>query len=217
MKAKAWILSLVTYVVLSVGLIFLFNRIWPDNRLWSTIIPLIVGGLITHFIRKLFDFIFDYFNHDKSEPVLATSIKVDNSSRRFLAYGASNGEVLQAGNFKADYEVQAELTVTIQNETPDTIYGLEVNFVPNTKMSRYKSTIIDPRENKLQPLKGNEHIDSKLRLINSFYDVYAHEVDKELRQIHQLGKGPSLLSGSVLNVKYRDAKGKTYNKSEIIV
>lgn len=216
MKAKARILSLVTYVVVSVGLLFLFDWIWPDNRVWTTIVPLIVGGLITHFVRKLFDFIFDYFNRDKSEPVLATSIKIDNSSRMFLAYGASNGEVLQAGNFKADYEVQAELTVTIQNESPNTIYGLEVNFVPNSKMSRYKSTIIDPRENKLQPLEGNGHIDFKLRLINNFYDVYAHEVDKELRQIHQLGEGPSLLSGSVLNLKYRDAKQKKYDRTIFI-
>lgn len=216
MKAKAWILSLVTYVVVSVGLIFLFDWIWPDNRVWTTIVPLVIGGLITHFVRKLFDFIFEYFNRDKSEPVLATSIKVDNSSRRFLAYGASNGEVLQAGNFKADYEVQVELRVTIQNESLDTIYGLEVSFVPNSKLSRYKYTIIDPRENKLQPLEGNDHIDFKLRLINNFYDIYAQEVDKELRQIHQLGKGPNLLSGSVLNLKYRDAKQKKYDRTIVI-
>ena len=163
------------------------------------------------------DFIFEYFNRDKSEPVLATSIKVDNSSRRFLAYGASNGEILQAGNFKADYEVQVELRVTIQNESPDTIYGLEVSFVPNSNLSRYKYTIIDPRENKLQPLVGNDHVDFKLRLINNYYDIYAQKVDKELRQIHQLGKGPSLLSGSVLNLKYRDVKQKVYNKAVAIL
>ena len=216
MKAKAWIFSLVTYVVVSVGLIFLFDWIWPDNRVWTTIVPLVVGGLITHFVRKLFDFIFEYFNRDKSVPVLATSIKVDNSSRRFLAYGASNGEVIHAGNFKADYEVQVELTVTIQNESPDTIYGLELSFVPNSKLSRYKYTIIDPRENKLQPLEGNDHVDFKLRLINIFYDIYAQEVDKELHQIHQLGEGPSLISGSVLNLKYRDAKQKKYDRTIVI-
>lgn len=216
MKTKAWILSLVTYVVVSVGLIFLFDWIWPDNRVWTTIVPLVVGGLITHFVRKLFDFIFEYFNRDKSEPVLATSIKVDNSSRRFLAYGASNGEVLQAGNFKADYEVQVELTVTIQNETPETVYNLEVNFVPNSNLSRYRFTLIDPRANKLQPLGGDKHFDYKLRMNSVYHDVYAHEVDKDLHQIHQLGKGSSPLSGSVLYLKYSDAKQKTYYKKIVV-
>lgn len=216
MKAKAWILSLVTYVVLSIGLIFLFDWIWPNNKVWTTVVPLIVGGLITHFLRKAFDFIFEYYNRDKAEPVVATSIIVDNSSRRFIGYGASNGEVIQAGNFKANYEVEVELKVTIQNESPDTIYGLELSFVPNSNLNRYKYTIIDPRENKLQPLEGNDHFDFKLRLINNYYDVYAYEVDKELRKIHQFGKGPSLLSGSVLNLKYRDSKQKTFCKSEII-
>lgn len=216
MKAKAWILSLVTYVLLSIGLIFLFDWIWPNNKVWTTVVPLIVGGLITHFLRKAFDFIFEYYNRDKAEPVLAVSIKVDNSSRSFTGYGASNGEVIQAGNFKANYEVEVELKVTIQNESPDTIYGLEVGFVPNSNLSRYKYTIIDPRENKLQPLEGNDHIDFKLRLINNYYDVHASEVDKELQQIYQFGKGPSLLSGSVLNLKYRDSRQKTFSKSEII-
>ena len=216
MKAKAWIYSIVTYAVLSIGLIFLFDWIWPDNRVWTTVVPLLVGGLITHFVRKAFDFIFDYYNRDKSESVLAASIKVDNSSRRFIAYGASNGEVIQAGNFKADYEVKVELTVTIQNESPETVYNLEVNFVPNSYLSKYSFALIDSRVNKLQPLEGYKHFDFKLRMNSAYYNVYARDVDKELYQIHQLGKGPSLLSGSVLNLKYRDTKQKTYTKSEVI-
>ena len=216
MKAKAWIFSLIAYVVLSAALIFLFDWIWPDNRVWTTVVPLIVGALITHLVRKLFDFVFDYFNRNKANPLLGVSIKIDYSSRRFVGYGASNGEVIQAGNFKANYEVEVELKVTIQNESLDTIYGLEVSFVPNSNLSRYKYNIIDPRENKLQPLEGNDHIDFKLRLINNYYDVYASEVDKELQQIYQFGKGPSLLKGSVLNLKYRDSRQKTYSKSEII-
>ena len=178
--------------------------------------PLVVGGLITHFVRKVFDFIFDYYNRSRVEPSLAVLIKVDNSFRKFVGYGASNAEIIQAGNFKANYEVEVELTVTIQNESPDTIYGLEVSFVPNVKLSRYNYTIVDPRNNKLEPLEGNDHFDFKIRLMTNYYDVYASEVDKELRQIHHVGKGLSPLSGSVLNVNYRDSKKKTYNKSEII-
>lgn len=44
MKTKAWILSLVTYVVLSAGLTFLFDWIWPDNRVRIIVVPLVVGG-----------------------------------------------------------------------------------------------------------------------------------------------------------------------------
>ena len=128
MNAKARILSLVTYAVLSATLIFLFDWIWPDNRVWTTVLPLVVGGLITHFIRKAYDFIFDYFNRNKAEPFLGISFKVGHTSRRMIGYGTSCGEVIQAGYFKANYEVELELTFTIQNESTETIYELELFF-----------------------------------------------------------------------------------------
>lgn len=216
MNAKARILSLVTYVVLSAALIFLFDWIWPDNRIWTTVVPLVVGGLITHFIRKAYDFIFDYYNRNKVDPFLGISLKVNHTFRKFVGYGASCGDVIQAGNFKANYEVELELIVTIQNESPETIYELEVNFVPNPNLSKYKHTLIDQRENKLQPLEGNKHLDFLLRMNNTYYDVYAYDVDKETQEINKVGKGISLLNGSLLNVKYRDAKHKTYTKKEVL-
>lgn len=216
MNAKARILSLVTYVVLSVALILLFDWIWPDNRVLTTIVPLVVGGLITHFIRKAYDFIFDYFNKNKVEPFLGISLKVSHTFRKMTGYGASCGEVNQAGHYKANYDVELELIVTIQNESPETIYELEVSFVPNLNLSKYKCTLIDQRENKLQPLEGNKHFDFILRMNGSYYDVYSYDVDKETQNINNVGKGISLLNGSVLNLKYCDAKHKAYTKTEVI-
>ena len=216
MNAKARFLSLITYVVLCATLIFLFDRIWPDNRVWTTVVPLVVGGLITHFIRKAYDFIFDYFNWSKVEPFIGISYKVSHTFRKMIGYGTSCGEVITAGHYKANYEVELELMVTIQNESIETIYELEVSFVPNSNLSKYKCFLIDQRENKLQPLEGNKHIDFVLRMNSTYYDVYAYDVDKEIQKINEIGKGISPLNGSVLNLKYRDVKHKAYSKTNVI-
>ena len=104
MSIKAWICAIVTSATLTIGLILLFDRIWPDNKVMTLIIPLVVGALITHFIRKAFDFIFDFYNRKKEIPYLGVLIKVDHTFRRITGYGVSCGEVIQAGHFKANYE-----------------------------------------------------------------------------------------------------------------
>ena len=129
-------------------------------------------------------------------------------------YGASEGEVIQAGHFKANYDVEAELIVIIQNESSETIYELEVSFTPNQYLQKY--TLIDGRENKLQPLEGNKHFDFKLRILNHYYDVYYQEVDKDMLKINKAGKDISLLNGSKIIVKYLDSIHKLHLKTEII-
>ena len=212
MKARA--LSILTYFVITILLILLFDHLWPDNKVWALIIPLVVGGLITHFIRKAFDFIFDAYNRTSEQPFWGVSFKVDNALRKFVAYGASCGRVIQAGNFKADYDLEAGMTITIQNESPYTAYNLNVSYLPNDYSKLY--TLIDSRENKLQPLEGNGHVDFTLRIMSHYYDVYAFEVDKDIQQIYKIGKEESLLNGSKLVIKYCDAKHKEHIKTEVI-
>ena len=214
MKMKARALSILTYFVITILLILLFDHLWPDNKVWALIIPLVVGGLITHFIRKAFDFIFDAYNRNSEQPFWGVSFKVDNALRKFVAYGASCGRVIQAGNFKADYDLEVEMTITIQNESPYTAYNLNVSYLPNDYSKLY--TLIDSRENKLQPLEGNGHVDFTLRIMSHYYDVYAFEVDKDIQQIYKIGKEESLLNGSKLVIKYCDAKHKEHIKTEVI-
>lgn len=145
------------------------------------------------------------------EPYLGISIEVNNIFRKFIGYGASCGEVIQAGNYKADYEVEIELSVTIQNESSDTVYELDVSYIPNHYSKNYN--IIDSRQNKLQPLEGNKHFDFKLIIIKYYNDVYASDIDNETQKI---GKETSPLNGSVLNVKYLDSNHEEHNVSEFL-
>lgn len=214
MSIKAWIFTIITYFVLCVLLILSFDRIWPDYKVVTKIVPLVVGALITHLIRKVYDFVFDVFNKNAAKPFLGVSISVDHASRKFIGYGASCGEIIQAGNFKANYEVEVELDITIQNESPTTIYEIDVSYTPNHYSSKY--SFIDSRQNKLQPLEGNKHFDFKLRIMKVYYDVYVYEVNKDIQQIYKVGKGISLLNGSEIIVKYKDSKHKQHIKTEII-
>ena len=211
MNTRAWFYSIITYIVLTVGLILLFDHIWPDNKIISLIIPLVIGALITHFVRKIFDFIPDIFNLKKETPYLGVLIKVDHTSRRMTGYGASCGEIIQAGNFKANYEVEVGLNITVQNESPFTAYRLNISYYPNEYSKNY--TLIDNRENKFQPLAGDNHFDFSLRIVKYYYDVYSSDVDKE---VYKIGKGISPLNGSMLNIKYLDSKHKEHFRTEII-
>jgi len=120
MNTKAWIYSIIIYLVLTVGLILLFDHIWPDYKVMTKIIPLHVAALITQFARKSFDLIGDAFNRKSEKPYLSVLIKVDHKSRRIIGFGSSCGKVVPAGHYKADYEVEVELNITIQNESPYT-------------------------------------------------------------------------------------------------
>ena len=213
MNTKAWIYSLITYAVLCVALFWLFDEVWPEHKVLSKVVPLIAGALITQLVRKAFDFILELYNKKEVALYIGVSIKVDHVSRRFTGYGASEGKIVHAGNFKANYEVEAELTVTIQNESPDTLYQLEVSFTPNQYSQKY--TLIDSRENKLQPLEGNKHFNFTLRIMNNYYDVYHQDVDKDIQKIYKVGKDISLLNGSKINIKYLDSKHKAHLKIEI--
>lgn len=214
MNIKAWIYSIITYVILSVVLILLFDRIWPDYKVVTRIIPLLVGAPITLIIRKVYDLLYAVFNQKTAKPFLGVSISVDHASRKFIGYGASCGEIIQAGDFKANYEVEVELDITIQNESPITIYEIDVSYTPNHYSSQY--SFIDSRQNKLQPLEGNKHFVFKLRIMKVYYDVYVYEVNKDIQQIYKVGKGISLLNGSEIIVKYKDSKHKQHIKTEII-
>ena len=112
MKMKARALSILTYFVITILLILLFDHLWPDNKVWALIIPLVVGDLITHLIRKAFDFIFDAYNRTSEQPFWGVSFEVDNALRKFVAYGASCGRVIQAGNFKADFPANVNFRIT---------------------------------------------------------------------------------------------------------
>lgn len=148
------------------------------------------------------------------EPFLGVSFRINHTSRKFVGYGASCGEVIQAGNFKANYEVEAELTIIIQNESPSTIYKVDVSYIPNSYSKRY--TLVDSRHNKLQPLEGNKHLEFMLRIKNDYYDMYAHDVDNETRELYKIGKGISILNGSIIIIKYLDSKHKEHSKTEVI-
>jgi hypothetical protein len=199
------------------------NQSWIDKYAnLNTFIGLIVGifGLVlsVYFYKKQKRSTNKKQNiddHPESDiPYLGVSLKVDHVLRKFVSYGASEGEIIQAGNFRANYEVEAELKITIQNESHDTIYGLEVSFVPNESSKNCK--LIDSRQNKLEPLEGNNHVDFTLRIINHYYDVYASDVDKDIQKIYKLGKDVSLLNGSKLIIKYKDSKHKEQVKTEVI-
>ncbi len=83
-------------------------------------------------------------------------------------------------------------------------------------MYTQKFSLIDSRVNKLQPLKGNEHFNFTLRILNNYYDVYHQDVDKDIQRIYKVGKDTSLLNGSKVVIKYLDSKHKTIFKTEII-
>jgi hypothetical protein len=214
MSRKAWICAIVTSAAITVGLIFLLDYIWPNEKVITKVVPLVVGALITHFIRKFFDFIFDAFNRSPEQPFLGVSVTVDHASRKFVAYGASCGRVIQAGNFKADYDLEVDLIVTVQNESPYTAYKLNLSYSPNEYSKLY--TLIDSRENKLQPLDGNGHLDFNLRIMRLYYDVYASDVDKDIHEIYKIGKEVSLFNGSKLIINYCDSKHKEHIKTEIL-
>lgn len=149
------------------------------------------------------------------ETYLGIAVKLDHTSRRITGYGVSEGSIIQAGHFKANYEVEAELIVTIQNESPNTIYEVTVSYIPNQYTQKYALT--DTRENKLQPLEGDKHFEFKLRIMNEFYDMYAQDVDKEFgSRVCKVGKGVSLLNGSKINIRYKDSKHKAYTKTEVL-
>ena len=148
---------------------------------------------------------------EQIEPYLGISIEVNNIFRKFIGYGASCGEVIQAGNYKADYEVEIELNITIQNESSYTVYELDVSYIPNHYSKNYN--IIDSRQNKLQPLEGNKHIDFKLRITKYYNDVYASDIDNETQKIE---KEISPLNGSVLNIRYQDSKHKEHIITKVL-
>lgn len=215
MNTKGWFYSFIIYIALTFGLIYLFDEIWPENKMLTTIIPLVIGGLITHFIRKLFDFIFELFNRKSVDTFIGVSIKVDHTSRRMTGYGVSEGNIIQAGHFKANYEVEAELTIIIQNESPNTIYEVEVSYLPNQYTQKY--TLTDTRDNKLKPLEGDKHFEFRLRIMDEYYDMYAQDVDNEFgSRINKVGKGVSLLNGSKIYIRYKDSEHKEHFVTEIV-
>lgn len=147
----------------------------------------------------------------QDEPYIGVSYKVSHTSRRIIGFGSSCGNVVPAGHFKADYEVEVELNVTIQNESPYTVYEVDVSYAPNQYSEKY--TLIDKRENKLQPLEGNKHFDFTLRIMKHYYDVFASDVDQEL---YRIGKGIRPLDGSKLIIKYKDSKHKAQVKTQVL-
>lgn len=150
------------------------------------------------------------------ETFIGVSLKVDHISRRMIGYGASEENIIQAGHFKGNYEVEAELTITIQNESPNTLYAIEVSYIPNQYIQKY--TLIDTRENKLQPIEGNKYVNFKLLIKNEYSDMYAQDVDKEFgSKVYMVGKGVSLLNGSKISIKYKDAKYKEHVKTQAFV
>ena len=215
MNKKGWIYALCIYVVLTGSLIYLFNRCWPNEKVTTSISAIIVGALITNLIRKVYDIIFDFFTKKTIEPYLGVSIHVDHSQRRFTGYGASCGEIIQAGNFRANYDFEADLIITIQNESIETVYEVEVSFIPNNYSNRF--TLIDSRQNKLQPIEGNKHIDFTLRITKTYNDVYASDVDKDIHELYKIGKYASLLNGSKICIKYKDSKHREHTKTETIL
>lgn len=196
---------------------------WIDQYAnWYTFLGLIVGiiGLVLtiYFSKKQAKNAKlkpDEDTRDESdEAYLGVSVRVNHTTRNFVGYGASCGKVIQAGNFKANYEVEAELTIIIQNESPSTIYKVDVSYIPNSYSKRY--TLVDSRQNKLQPLEGNKHIELILRIKNDYYDMYAHDVDKDIRELYKVGKDISILNGSIIIIKYLDSKHKEHTTTEVI-
>lgn len=150
------------------------------------------------------------------ETFLGVYLKVDHTFRKITGYGASEGDIIQAGHFNGNYEVEAELTITIQNESHNTIYAVEVSYIPNQYTQKY--TLVDTRDNRLQPLEGNKHFEFKLLIKNEYYDMHAQDVDKEFgSKIYMVGKGVSLLNGSKVCIKYKDSKHREHTKTETIL
>lgn len=214
MKMKAWVVSLIIATILTIGLIILCDHIWPEYKIMTKVVPLLVGAVITHMVRKYYDFITNILNLKTGDPFLGILIKVNHTSRRFIGYGASCGEIVHAGSFRANYEVEVELKIMLQNESANTAYEIEVSYTPNQFSKNY--TLRDTRENKLQPLEGNKHFEFILRIVNHFYDVYASDVDDVIRKIYKVGKEKSLLNGSKLNIKYKDSSHKAHIKTEVL-
>lgn len=215
MNTKAWICAIITYTIITISLIYAFDYCWPQKKVATTVVPFVVSGLITHLIRKLYDYIYEFFNRQSIDTHLGISIKVEHTSRKMTGYGISEGSVIQAGQFKANYEVEAELTITIQNESPNTIYKVEVSYIPNQYTQKY--TLTDTRDNKLQPLEGDKHFDFKLRIMNEYFDKYAQDVDNEFgRRIIKVGKGVSFLNGSKIYIKYMDSKHKEHLVTKLV-
>lgn len=203
--------------------IFEYIQGWIDKYAnWNTFFGLLIGiiGIIlaVYFYKKQQNSTKLKKETDacpeETEPYLGVSIKVDNVFRKFAGYGASCGDVIRIGNFKANYDVEAELIITIQNESLNTAYELEVSYTPNNYSNNYK--LIDTRQNKLQPLEGNKHFVFKLRIMQVYYDVYYQDVDKDIHEINQVGKGTSILSGATINISYRDSKHKLHSKTEVL-
>lgn len=199
------------------------NQSWIDKYAnLNTFIGLVVGvvGLIlaVYFYKKQNNGANKKSDNDIlsefDEPYLGISIKIDHVLRKFISYGASEGEIIQVGNFRANYEVEAELTIIIQNESPNTVYGLEVSFMPNEYSKNCK--LMDSRQNRLQPLEGNKHCEFQLKITKLYYDLHASEVDKDIKEIYKVGKGTSLFSGSSLYIRYKDSKHREYTKTERI-
>lgn len=196
---------------------------WIDKYSnWYTFLGLVVGiiGIILaiYFFKKQTKSVKlkqEEETNESDETYLGVSMRVIHTSRRFVGYGASCGTVVQAGDFKADYRVEAELSITIQNESPNTLYKVEVSYVPNSYSKKY--TLVDSRQNKLQPLEGNGHFEFSLRITNDYHDMYAHDVDMKTRDLFKIGKDISLLNGSKVIIKYLDSKHKEHTKTEVIV
>lgn len=83
------------------------------------------------------------FSIANQKPFLGVLIKTNHKSRRIIGFGSSCGNVVSAGHFKADYEIEVELNVIIQNESPYTVYEVDVSYAPNQYSEKY--TLIDKR------------------------------------------------------------------------
>ena len=211
MTTKAWVVALIKSAIITIVLIILCDHFLPEDKVMTKVIPLVIGALITNYIRKSYDGLFDIFNRKSEKPFLGVLIKTNHKSRRIIGFGSSCGNVVPAGHFKADHEVEVELNVIIQNESPYTVYEVDISYAPNQYSEKY--TLIDKRENKLQPLEGNKHFDFTLRIMKHYYDVYASDVDQEL---YRIGKGISPLNGSKLIIKYKDSKHKAQVKTQVL-
>ena len=46
--------------------------------------------------------------------------------------------------------------------------------------------------------------------------MYAHDVDKDIRELYKVGKDISILNGSIIIIKYLDSKHKEHTTTEVI-
>ncbi len=214
MNRKGIVLAYIIFLILLVILIITSNYIWPNEKWWIKIFYLVISAIIVLIINKTYDYCCHLFKSKNNEPYLGVSIKIDNVLRKFVGYGASCDEVIQAGHFKANYEVNAELIIIVQNESPYPAYEVDVRFQPNDYSRKY--TLVDLRQNKLQPLEGNKHFEFKLQITNVYYDMYALDVDLENKKLYRLGKGISILNGSKIIINYRDSNHGIHTATEVI-